>query len=266
VWYSSLDVQMRCSETYGPQALSVILLVTFTIGFPIYILKRVGGGVEATGAGGAAVTQTKAARFVTLVRVAHIFRPEHRGWMAYLLLRRVALVVCFQIGETYGGNIPLPGTGGKIDWRVLPFFVVALFVLLQVSNVTCCPITRVTCCPITRSVLTYGTCNLLSQAWEKPFANALDNSLEQTTLTMLLCVLYANVALTQPSWTIGQSELLPNTVVLSMAIVFVVFVWTSQRQVRQAALVILTCEALARPGPNLELQDAPRILLAVRQY
>jgi hypothetical protein len=83
---------------------------------------------------------------------------------------------------------------------------------------------------------------------------------------MLLCVLYANVALTQPSWTIGQSELLPNTVVLSMAIVFVVFVWTSQRQVRQAALVILTCEALARPGPNLELQDAPRILLAVRQY
>lgn len=147
----------------------------------------------------------KAGRFTTMVRVAHIFTPEHRGWMAYLLLRRVALVACWQLGSSYGGSIPVPGTqGGKIDWRVLPFFVVAL--------------------------------SVLAQAWKKPFANALDNVLEQTTLTMLLCVLYADVALTSPSleWNLGGGTVLtPKLVVLTLAVTFVLTVWVSQRHARK---------------------------------
>lgn len=74
---------------------------------------------------------------------------------------------------------------------------------------------------------------VLLQAWERPFASDLDNSLEQTTLTMLLCVLYANVALTQPTWTLGSSELAPNLVVMSLAVIFVMSLWVSQRQARE---------------------------------
>ena len=118
------------------------------------------------------------------------------------MLRRVVLVAVFQIGSMHGGFLHVPGTrGGQVDWRVLPFFVVAIFVLLQ--------------------------------AWERPFSSDLDNSLEQTTLTMLLCVLYANVALTQPTWKLGSSELAPNLVVLFMAMLFVLAVWVSQMQARE---------------------------------
>lgn len=205
-WYSSLDVQMACSETYGVQVISVLLLLLFTAGFPAYILWKVDGkmdekdvaqSMDAKGRAG-----PKAPRFTTMARVAYIFTSKHRGWMAYLMLRRVALVAVFQIGSMHGGTLSVPGTrGGQIDWRVLPFFVVAIFVLLQ--------------------------------AWERPFASDLDNSLEQTTLTMLLCVLYANVALTEPTWKLGSSELAPNLVVLFLAVLFVISVWVSQRQARE---------------------------------
>eukprot|EP01043_Picozoa_sp_COSAG02_P014447 COSAG02_NODE_596_length_19794_cov_14.707591_3_plen_631_part_00 len=205
-WYSSLDVQMACSETYSVQVISVLLLLVFTAGFPAYILWKVGDTMGQNDAAQSVDTNgragPKAPRFTTMARVAYIFTSKHRGWMAYLMLRRVALVAVFQIGSMHGGTLSVPGTrGGQIDWRVLPFFVVAIFVLLQ--------------------------------AWERPFASDLDNSLEQTTLTMLLCVLYANVALTQPTWKLGSSELAPNLVVLSLAVLFVISVWVSQRQARE---------------------------------
>jgi len=129
-WYSSLDVQMECSETYSVQVISVFLLIFFTAGFPAYILWKVGGkmgeadGAESNDANG----RPKAPRFTTMARVAYIFTARHRGWMAYLMLRRVALVAVFQIGSMHGGTISVPGTrGGQIDWRVLAFFVVSTY-------------------------------------------------------------------------------------------------------------------------------------------
>ena len=90
------------------------------------------------------------------------------------------------------------------DWRVLPFFVVALFVLLQ--------------------------------AWKQPFANRLDNVLEQATLTMLLCVLYADVALTSPTWRpqiLKGGEITPNGVMLAFSVGFIGILFVSQRQERK---------------------------------
>ena len=80
-WYSSLDVQMSCAETYGVQAVSMMLLCCFTAGFPVYILWRVQkidaaveGSMDTTARAG-----PKASRFTTMARVAHIFTSRHRG-------------------------------------------------------------------------------------------------------------------------------------------------------------------------------------------
>jgi hypothetical protein len=87
--------------------------------------------------------------------------------MAFLLLRRFLVVACYLIGQNYAGRLPLRligYDGAEVDWRVLPFFMFCFYVL--------------------------------AQAWSSPFASRLDNMLEQATLTMLICVLYADVTLT----------------------------------------------------------------------
>ena len=112
---STLDTTIGCSETYLHQVVATLILIGFVGGFPFWIIRRL--RLEETSEAGQdapSIGEDKQGRFTTMVRVAHIFTPENRQWMAYLLLRRVALVACFQLGSFWGGAIPLWGSDGKM--------------------------------------------------------------------------------------------------------------------------------------------------------
>ena len=175
---AAMDPAVRCDsgQHLAARLTALLVLCGFTLGFPVYIIWKLqhlkhnhhhqrSSSPKAAAGEWAAGSVWKPGRFTTMVRVAYIFQPSHRWWMAFLLLRRFFMVLFYLLGQTYGGLVPVPGTGGgHVEWRTFPFFMLILYVLVQ--------------------------------SWNAPFDSRLDNQLEQTTLAMLITVLYADISLT----------------------------------------------------------------------
>jgi hypothetical protein len=149
--YSNLDTAVKCNDPKEKWAEAVaFLLFLFTAGFPILIIWR---GRHWRPGHTKDTSTRKSGMFSTMVRVSYIFNSDRQAWMAWLLARRALLVVCFQIGQRFGGRFPVPRFqvninsttdlggfnlgGGKMDWRVSPihFYVRLPFYLEQYIDV-----------------------------------------------------------------------------------------------------------------------------------
>jgi hypothetical protein len=191
--YATLDIAVECGsgEHWVARVFAGFFLIVFTLGLPLYILFRM-DALHTLDKG------WKPGRFTTMVRMSYVFDEQHRGWNAFLLVRRFILVACSLIGHTYMDRIPVGD--GRMDWRVMPFLVLVSYVMIQ--------------------------------AWQNPFAIKEDNVLEQSTLCMLLIMLYSDVTLSGEAMEMSDGKSGLNFPIAMGAILFVVLLYLSQHRAR----------------------------------
>lgn len=149
------------------------------------------------------------AKFDTWCRVTNIFNADNKGWMAMLLWRRALLVFCYTASSASGGKLYLP-SGFGVDYRLLPFLLIVLYVILQ--------------------------------AHSKPFGLQSDNTLEQCVLMALLLVIFADIALDKPIFEESDSALKLKSPIVAIAVITVLSMIVMHKHARKEGA------ALARVG------------------
>ena len=144
-----LDLSQTCYDSQHTLAigLAVLGLVGLTLGLPALIVLKA-HTISKTG--------QKHAELTTFSRVTTLFNADCQWWMAWLMFRRAVIVAAFFYGKIAAIE------GHSVDWRALPFFVLAVSGLLQV--------------------------------WYMPFKLPGDNRLESLSLLMLMVIIYIDEA------------------------------------------------------------------------
>jgi hypothetical protein len=140
------------------------------------------------------------AKFDTWCRVTNIFNTDNKGWMAMLLWRRALLVFCYTASSASGGKLYLP-SGLGVDYRLLPFVLILVYVILQ--------------------------------AHSKPFGLESDNTLEQCVLMALLLVIFADIGLDKPIFEESDHALKLKTPIVAIAVIAVLSMIVMHKRARK---------------------------------
>jgi hypothetical protein len=104
----------------------------------------------------------KKPRFVTYCRLSFIFKDQHRGWLAIVLLRNLLINFAYFVGTQVEPIDQFVVLGARFDYRILPFLMICVIIVIQTNN--------------------------------QPYLLDEDNHLETTTLVALLVCIYSDIA------------------------------------------------------------------------
>lgn len=95
-WVSTYDTEIGCFDTAHVVAgvFSLGVLAVFTLGFPLWIYVKTVALQDESGA-------RKPSRFSALVRLSYVFKDDHRGWQAAVMLLQVYLTGAKVTGDLF---------------------------------------------------------------------------------------------------------------------------------------------------------------------